>query len=61
MIPMEPGPEDHARHIAEQRRRMQEAQTIAYLTHSRTGLMIRYLRQLADRIDPTGAARRAAR
>ncbi len=29
MIPMEPGPEDYARHIAEQRKRMQEAQAIA--------------------------------
>jgi len=61
MIPMEPGPEDHARHITEQRLRMQEAQAIAYLAHSRTGLMLRYLRSLAGRIDPTGAARRAKR
>ena len=61
MIPMEPGPEESARYIAEQRRRMQEARTIAYLAHSRTGLMLGYLRRLADRIDPTGVARRAKR
>ena len=48
MIPMEPGPEDYARHIAEQRKRMQEAQAIAYLAHSRTGLMMKFLRRLAD-------------
>ncbi len=61
MIPMEPGPEDYARHIAEQRKRMQEAQAIAYLAHSRTGLMMRFLRRLADRVDPTGGARRSMR
>ncbi len=61
MIPMEPGPEDYSRHIAEQRKRMQEAQAIAYFAHSRTGLLMRHLRQLANRIDPTGTARRAAR
>lgn len=58
MIPMQPGPEDFARHLAEQRARMQEARAIAYLAHSRTGLLTRYLRRLADRIDPIGAARR---
>lgn len=58
MIPMQPGPEDFARHLAEQRARMQEARAIAYLAHSRRGLLTRYLRRLADRIDPTGAARR---
>jgi hypothetical protein len=58
MIPMEPGPEDYARHVAEQRTQMMEARTIASFAHSRTGLMVRYLRRLADRIDPTGSARR---
>jgi len=61
MIPMEPGPEDFARHLAEQRARMQQARAIAYFTHSRTGLLARYLRRLVDRIDPTGAARRTVR
>ncbi|TMC86363.1 MAG: hypothetical protein E6J06_01030 [Chloroflexi bacterium] len=61
MIPMEPGPEEYARHIAEQRKRMHEAQAIAYLAHSRTGLMMRYLRRLADRVDPTGRSRRSTR
>jgi hypothetical protein len=40
---------------------MQEARAIAYFTHSRTGLLARYLRRLVDRIDPTGAARRTVR
>ena len=57
MFPIEP-PDEFARHLAEQRARMMEARTIAYLAHSRTGLMVRYLRRLADRIDPTDKARR---
>ena len=61
MFPMEPGPEDFARHLAEQRARMQEARAIAYFAHSRTGLLARYLRRLADRVDPSGAARRKMR
>ena len=61
MIPMEPGPEDYARYLAEQRARMQEARAIAYFTHSRTGQLTRYLRRMADRIDPTGRKRREIR
>jgi hypothetical protein len=57
MIPMEPGPEDYARMLAERRARMEEARAIAYFAHSRSGLLVRYLRRLADRIDPTGRAR----
>ncbi|HSS61508.1 MAG TPA: hypothetical protein VLK30_08640 [Candidatus Limnocylindrales bacterium] len=58
MMPMEPGPEDYARHLSEQRARMQEARVIAHFAHSRTGKLTRFLRRLADRIDPTGVARR---
>jgi hypothetical protein len=58
MIPMEPGPEDFARMLSERRARMDEARTIARYAHSRSGLLTRYLRRLADRIDPTGHARR---
>ncbi|TMD11824.1 MAG: hypothetical protein E6I27_13440 [Chloroflexi bacterium] len=61
MIPMEPGPEDFARMLSEQRARMDEARAIARYAHSRTGLLTRYLRRLADRIDPTGASRREIR
>lgn len=61
MMPMEPGPEDFARHMAEQRTRMQEARAIASFTHSRTGMLTRFLRRLADRVEPTGAARRTVR
>jgi len=61
MIPMEPGPEDFARMLAEQRARMDEARAIAHYAHSRSGLLARYLRRLADRVDPTGRRRRELR
>jgi hypothetical protein len=61
MIPMEPGPEDFSRHLAERRAEMQSARALAYLAHSRTGLLARFVRRLADRVDPTGRARRALR
>jgi len=61
MFPMEPGPEDSARHMAEQRRQMREAQTAAFRAHSRTGRLARFLQRAADRIDPTGEARREMR
>ncbi len=57
MIPMEPGPEDYARMLAERRTEMQKARAIAYLAHSRTGVLARFVRNLADRIDPTGRKR----
>ncbi len=57
MYPMEPRPEDSSRHMAEQRRRMREAQTAAYRAHSRTGRLARFLQRAADRIDPAGEAR----
>ena len=58
MNPMEPGPEDFARHLAEQRRQMQESRYLVYYAHSRTGALARFLQRLADSIDPTGQARR---
>ena len=61
MIPMEPGPEDFARMLSERRAEMEHARAIAHLAHSRTGLLTRYVRNLADRIDPTGRQRREAR
>ena len=53
-------PESNYRYVQEKTRRMAEdsAATAAVRSeHSRSGLLARYLRQLADRIDPTGAAR----
>jgi hypothetical protein len=61
MIPMEPGPEDFARQLAERRAQMQSARVIAYMAHSRRGLLARFLQSLADRLDPTGTARRDLR
>ena len=58
MIPMEPGPEDYVRQLAERRASMEQARAIAYVAHSKSGLMLKYLRRLADRIDPTGRQRR---
>ena len=57
MIPMEPGPEDFARQLADRRAAMDSARGMAYIAHSRTGLLARYLRSLADRVDPTGRQR----
>jgi len=57
MIPMEPGPEDLARMLSERRAEMEHARAIAHYAHSRTGLLARYLRALADRVDPTGRQR----
>jgi hypothetical protein len=61
MNPMNPAeymPEQFARHLAEQRARMQQADALVHYAHSRTGLMARFLQRMADRIDPTGDARR---
>ena len=61
MIPMEPGPEDFARTLADRRAEMDHARALAYAAHSRTGLLTRYIRHLADRVDPTGRRRRELR
>ena len=58
MIPMAPGPEDFARQLSERRAQMQSARAIAYMAHSRNGLLARFLQRLADRLDPSGTARR---
>ncbi|MHB8587268.1 MAG: hypothetical protein ACYDA0_00285 [Candidatus Dormibacteraceae bacterium] len=54
-------PEDFARNLEEQRARMREADALIYYAHSRTGLLARFLQRMADRIDPTGEARRTLR
>jgi hypothetical protein len=54
----EHAPDDFARHIDEQRARMREAKAIIHYAHSRKGLLARFLQLMADRIDPTGEARR---
>jgi hypothetical protein len=64
MHPMERAdnvPEEFARHLNEQRARMREADAVIYYAHSRTGLLARFLERMADKIDPTGAARRTQR
>jgi hypothetical protein len=64
MNPMERAdhlPEEFARHLAEQQSRMLEADALVYYAHSRTGLLARLLQRMADRIDPTGEARRTQR
>lgn len=53
--------EDFARHLDEQRTRMKEARAVIYFAHSRTGMLARFLQGMADRIDPTGEARRSGR
>jgi len=61
MIPMAPGPEDFARQLSERRAQMVSARVIAYMAHSRRGLLARFLQRLADRVDPTGIARQDLR
>lgn len=58
MIPMEPGPEDFARTLHDRQVEMERSRAIARFAHSRTGLLTRYVRSLADRIDPTGRQRK---
>ncbi|HEV2028646.1 MAG TPA: hypothetical protein VGS16_08970 [Candidatus Dormibacteraeota bacterium] len=53
--------EEFARHLAEQQSQMREADALMYYAHSRTGLLARFLQRMADRIDPTGEARRTQR
>jgi len=61
MNPMAPGPEDFARQLAERRAHMESARVIAYMAHSRRGMLARFLQRLADRVDPTGSARQDLR
>ena len=53
--------EDSARHIADQQARMRESAALARYAHSRTGLLLRHLRRLADGIDPAGRLRSSGR
>ena len=53
--------EDSARHIADQQARMRESAAIARYAHSRTGLLLRHLRRLADGIDPAARLRSSGR
>lgn len=53
--------EEFDRHLAEQQARMRDADALVYYAHSRTGLLARFLQRMADRIDPTGEARRPQR
>jgi hypothetical protein len=57
MMPMEPTPEDLTRQLEDRRRQMLEARALVYLVHSRTGLLRRILRDLAEAVDPTGRQR----
>ena len=61
MIPMQPTPEDFARQLAERRAEMERSRAIARYAHSRTGLLSRFVQRLADRVDPTGRARKDMR
>ena len=46
------------RRMREQQIRMQQSASAVRYAHSRTGQMARFLQRMADRIDPTGEARR---
>ena len=48
---------ENARGLADEHARLREATSVSS-RHSRTGIMARFLQRLADRIDPTGEARR---
>jgi hypothetical protein len=61
MIPMEPNHEDFERMLSERRASMDQSRVIAHYAHSRTGLLTRYLRTIAERVDPTGRQRRELR
>jgi hypothetical protein len=64
MNPMDPAnymPEEFARHLSERQAQMQRADALVHYAHSRNGLMARFLQRMADRIDPTGEARRNLR
>ena len=63
MNPMDPSnymPEEVARHLAEQRQLIREADSVVRYAHSRSGLLARFLQRMADGIDPTGAGRAGA-
>lgn len=51
-------PDEFARHIAERRASLKEADGFIRYAHSRSGLLARFLKRLVDSIDPMGEARR---
>lgn len=61
MNPMEPGPEDFARQLEARRIEMERSRAIAYYAHSRTGLLRGFLHRIAERVDPSGRARKEMR
>ncbi len=50
----ENGPEEFARHLAEQRARMREAGAFVRYAHSRTALLREHVRRLVARLDRSG-------
>ena len=58
MIPMEPGPEDYRRMLAERRAEMERSREIARFAHSRTRVLGSFLRSIAEQTDPTGRRRK---
>ena len=48
---------ENARRLAHENDRLRDATAVSS-AHSRTALLARFLQQMADRIDPTGEARR---
>ena len=60
MNPIDPSnfmPDDFARHIEQHRQDLRQLYSPYRYAHSRSGRLAAFLRQLADRIDPTGEAR----
>jgi hypothetical protein len=54
---MDPGPEDYARMLHQRRAEMERSRAFARYAHSRTGLLMAHLRNLVERVDPTGRDR----
>jgi hypothetical protein len=52
--------DEQSRHLAEEQGRVRESAAIARYAHSRTGLLLRHLRRLADSVDPSGRKRSGA-
>ncbi len=50
-------PEENARRLAEEQARMREALAAVRYGHSRVVLLARFLRAIAERIDPTSQSR----
>ena len=64
MNPMERAdhaPEEFAATSPSSRNAMQKADAPVYYAHPRTGLLARFQLRMADRIDPTGEARKSLR